>query len=105
VIAVAGGDALVVPTLQGDQMDLVTIVGALVLVTSMVLPDSPAALVFLVVVSGGWLPSAPSDLPLALVVTGIALLVLHLACAFAGQLPSYAEVSGRAVRRQPRTRH
>jgi hypothetical protein len=100
VIAVAGIVALVVPALQPwHQLDLVTIIGVLALMTSVTFPDSAAALFFLVVVTGGWLLRAPSDLSWELVVTAIALLVMHLACAFAGQIPSYAQADPRALRR------
>lgn len=99
-IAVAGAVALVVPGLQSwDQMDLVPIAGALMLLACVALPDSAAGLIFLVVVAGGWLLRAPSKLTLGLVLTGIALLVVHLASAFAGQIPSYARVSRRALRK------
>ena len=99
-VALAGAVALVLPGLQSwDQMDLVPILGALLLVISVVIPDSAAALCFLVVVAGGWLLRAPSDLNWGLVVTGIALLVVHLASAFAGQLPSYVRVSRQALRK------
>jgi hypothetical protein len=99
-VAVAGVVALVLPGLQTwDQMDLIPILGALMLVMSVALPDSAAALIFLTVVAGGWLLRAPSELTWPLVVTGIALLVVHLASAFAGQIPSYARVSRSALRK------
>ena len=99
-IAVAGAVALVLPGLQSwDQTDLIPIAGTVLLVVSIVLPDSAAALMFLVVVAGGWLLRAPSELSWDLVVTGIALLVVHLASAFAGQIPSYARVNPQALRK------
>lgn len=100
VIAGAGIVALVVPAVQPwHQIGLVTTIGVLVLITSVVLPDSAAALFFLVVVAGGWLLRAPKGPTWGLVVTAIALLVMHLACAFAGQLPSFVRVRRRALRR------
>lgn len=99
-ILLAGVVALVLPGLQPwDQMDLIPLVGAPMLLICVVLPDSAAALVFLVVVAGGWLARAPNEVSWVLVVTGIALLVVHLASAFTAQLPSYAQVSGQALRR------
>lgn len=99
-IAVAGGVALLMPGLQSwDQMDLVPILGGLLLVICMALPDSAAGLCFLVVVAAGWLLRAPSDLNWGLAVTGIAILVVHLASAFAGQFPSYARVGRQALRK------
>ncbi|GAA1556644.1 hypothetical protein GCM10009789_07480 [Kribbella sancticallisti] len=99
-LAAAGAVALVVPGLQSwDQMDLVPILGAFLLVISVLLPDSAAPLCFLVVVTAGWLFRATGDLTLGLVITGIAVLVAHLAAAFAGQIPSYARVSRSALRR------
>ena len=51
VIAVAGAVALVVPAVQSwDQMDLVPLVGGPMLLASVVLPDSLAGLVFVLVV-------------------------------------------------------
>lgn len=69
------------------------------LLACIALPDSAAGLIFLIVVAGGWLLRAPSELTLGLVLTGIALLVVHLASAFAGQIPSYARVNRRALRK------
>lgn len=99
-ILLAGVVALVVPGLQPwDQMDLIPLLGAPLLLVCVALPDSAAALAFLVVVSGGWLLRAPGEITWAVVVTGIALLVVHLASAFAAQVPSYARVSRQALRR------
>lgn len=99
-IGLAGLVALVLPGLQSwDQMDVIPLIGAPLLLASVVLPDSTAALLFLVTVSIGWLLRAPSEVGSAVVVTGIALLVVHLASAFAGQIPSYGQVSKRALRR------
>jgi len=99
-IAVAGVIALVLPGLQSwDQMDLVFILGAAMLLAAVALPDSLAALLFMAVVAGGWVFRAPPDPTWALVVTAIALLVVHLASAFAGQLPSYARAGLLTLRR------
>ncbi|NEA36561.1 hypothetical protein [Streptomyces sp. SID13031] len=99
-IAVAGLVALVLPGLQPwDQMDAIPVAGSFLLVACVLLPDSLAALMFLIVVCGGWLMRAPSDLTYAVVLTGIALLVVHLASAFAGQIPSYAVVGRQAMRK------
>lgn len=99
-IAAAGLVALVLPGMQAwDQMDAIPVAGAFLLIACVMLPDSLAALLFLVVICAGWLMRAPNDLSLTLVLTGIALLVVHLASAFAGQMPSYA-VAGRNVLRK-----
>lgn len=100
VIAVAGAVALVVPALQSwDQPDLVAIVGVPLLLAVVVLPDSLAAMVFMLLVAVGWLLRGPGELSWSLVVTAIALVVVHLATAFAAQLPSYARVHRAALRR------
>jgi uncharacterized membrane protein len=100
VIAVAGAVALVLPGLQSwDQMDAIPIAGSMLLIACVMLPDSLAALVFLLTVCAGWLLRAPNELSWVVVVTGIALLVVHLASAFAGQIPSYATVGHDALRK------
>jgi hypothetical protein len=100
VVAIAGTVALVVPTVQSwDQLDLVPLLGVPLLLVSIVLPDSTAAGIFLVVVAGGWIARAPGEVGFSVVVTAIALLVVHLAAAFAAQIPSYGKVSRRALRR------
>lgn len=99
-IAGAGLVALVLPGVQSwDQMDAIPLAGAFLLVACVMLPDSLAALLFLATICLGWLMRAPNGLSWDLVLTGIALLVVHLASAFAGQLPSYA-VAGRQVLRK-----
>ncbi len=100
VIAVAGAVALVVPALQSwDQLDLIPLIAVPMLVASVVLPDSLAGLVFLLVVAAGWLIRAPGEMSWSLAVTAIAVLVVHLASAFAAQVPSYARVHRDALRR------
>jgi len=100
VIAVAGAVALVVPALQSwDQADLIPLIAVPLLVASVVLPDSVAGLVFLLVIAAGWLMRAPGEMSWSLAVTAIALLVVHLASAFAAQVPSYARVHRDALRR------
>lgn len=100
VIAVAGVVALVVPALQSwDQPDLVAIVGAPLLLAVVVLPDSLAAMVFMLLVALGWLMRGPGELSWSLVLTAIAVVVVHLAGAFAAQLPSYARVHRTTLRR------
>lgn len=100
VIAAAGAVALVVPALQSwDQADLIPLIAVPMLVASVVLPDSVAGLVFLLVIAAGWLMRAPGDMSWSLAVTAIALLVVHLASAFAAQVPSYARVHRDALRR------
>ncbi|RZT28230.1 hypothetical protein EV649_2007 [Kribbella sp. VKM Ac-2569] len=100
VIAVAGAVALVVPSVQSwDQADLVPIVGAASLLCTVVLPDSLAAMMFVLVVTLGWLMRAPGVPSWSLALTSVALVVVHLAAAFAGQLPSYARVHRAALRR------
>jgi hypothetical protein len=100
VIAVAGAVALVVPAVQSwDQLDLIPLVGVPMLLATIVLPDSLAGFVFLLVVALGWLVRAPAEVSWSLVVTAVALVVVHLATAFAAQLPSYARVHPAALRR------
>ncbi|GAA1592324.1 hypothetical protein GCM10009804_55850 [Kribbella hippodromi] len=100
LIAAAGTVALVVPTIQPwDQLDLVPILGVPLLLTTVVLPDSLAGLMFLLVVTLGWLTRAPADLTAGLVITAVALVILHLATAFTAQLPSYARLTPKALTR------
>ncbi|TWD82052.1 hypothetical protein FB561_3178 [Kribbella amoyensis] len=100
VIAVAGAIALLVPAIQPwDELDLVPVLGIPLLVACVVLPDSAAALAFLVVVAGGWVIRAPADIGVGVVVTAIALVAVHLASAFAGQIPSFGRVGRGALRR------
>ncbi|WP_432888640.1 hypothetical protein ACQPYH_08150 [Kribbella sp. CA-245084] len=100
VIAVAGAVALVVPAVQSwDQLDLIPLVGVPMLLATIVLPDSLAGFVFLLVVALGWLMRAPAEISWSLVLTAVALVLVHLAAAFAAQLPSYARVHPAALRR------
>lgn len=99
-IAVAGVVALLVPAVQSwDQMDLIPLIAIPMLAATVILPDSLAGLIFIVVVALGWLSRAPGEVSWSLVLTGIALLVVHLATAFTAQLPSYALVHQQALRR------
>lgn len=100
IIAVAGAVALVVPAVQSwDQLDLIPLVGVPMLVATVVLPDSLAGLVFLLIVTLGWLMRAPGEISWSLVLTALALVVVHLGTAFTAQLPSYARVHPAALRR------
>jgi hypothetical protein len=100
VVAFAGTVALVVPSLQSwDQLDLIPLIGVPMLVVTVVLPDSLAGLVFLLVVAFGWFMRAPGEVSWSLAVTAIALLAVHLASSFAAQVPSYARVHRNALRR------
>ncbi|MFF0344155.1 hypothetical protein [Kribbella sp. NPDC004875] len=100
VIAIAGAVALVVPALQSwDEMDLVPIVGAPLLLATLVLPDSLAGTGFLLLVGLGWLLRAPREVSWSLAITAMALVVVHLATAFAAQLPSYVRIRPAALRR------
>jgi hypothetical protein len=56
-------------------------------------------MIFLLVVVLGWLMRGPGAPSWSLVLTAMALVVVHLAAAFAGQLPSYARVHRAALRR------
>jgi hypothetical protein len=99
-IAVAGAVALLVPAVQSwDQLDLIPLIAIPMLVATVVLPDSLGGLMFIVVVALGWVSRAPGEVSWSLVVTGIALLVVHLAAAFTAQLPSYALVHQQSLRR------
>ncbi|GAA2802059.1 hypothetical protein [Kribbella solani] len=100
VIAATGTIALVVPAIQPwDQLDLVPILGVPLLLTTVVLPDSFAGLMFLLVVAIGWLIRAPATLTAGVAITAVALVVLHLATAFTAQLPSYARLTPKSLRR------
>jgi hypothetical protein len=99
-IAVAGAVALLVPAVQSwDQLDLIPLIAIPMLAATVVLPDSLAGLIFIVVVALGWVSRAPGEVSWSLVLTGIALLVVHLATAFTAQLPSYALVHKQSLRR------
>ncbi|MEV0285369.1 MULTISPECIES: hypothetical protein [unclassified Kribbella] len=99
-IAVAGAVALVVSAVQPwNQLDMVPLAGIPLLVATVVLPDSLAGVIFMIVVAGGWLIRAPAEVGWGVVLTGIGLLVVHLATAFAAQVPSYALVHRDALRR------
>lgn len=100
VIAVGGLVAIVVPASRPwDQLGLIPWLAVPLLVVCIALPDSAAALVFLLVVAGGWLLRAPGEVGWDVAATGIALLAVHLASAFAAQIPAYAQVEARALRR------
>jgi hypothetical protein len=100
IVVVAGAVAMSVSGLQPwDQLDLIPLIAVPMLLATVALPDSPAALVFVLVVAVGWLMRAPAEVSWSLVLTGIALLVVHLATAFTAQIPSYARVHRQALRR------
>lgn len=100
VIALAGAVAIVVPTVQPwDQLDLVVYLAVPLLLAAVVVPDSVAATLFLLVTTLGWLMRAPATVTWSLTITAMALATLHLAAAFAAQLPSYAQVHPNALRR------
>ncbi|WP_433166391.1 hypothetical protein [Kribbella sp. CA-247076] len=100
VIAIAGGVALLVSAVQPwDQLDLIPLVAIPMLVATVVLPDSLAGVIFIVVMAGGWLMRAPAEVGWSLALLAIALLMVHLATAFSAQLPSYALVHKQALRR------
>lgn len=100
VIALSGAVALVVSAVQPwDQLDLVPYVGVPLLLVAVVLPDSLAATVFMLVIALGWMLRAPAAVSWSLVLAAVALVVLHLSSAFAAQLPSYARVHRSALRR------
>ena len=99
-ISVAGGVALLVSAVQSwDQLDLIPLIAIPMLLATVVLPDSLAGVIFIVMVAVGWVIRAPSEVSWSVVLTGIALLVVHLATAFAAQVPSYALVHRQALRR------
>jgi hypothetical protein len=100
MIALAGTVAILVPTVASwDQLDLVLILAIPLLIATVVAPDSLAGVMFLLTVTIGWVIRAPAEISWGLVVTAIALVVVHLATAFAAQLPSYVRVERRALRR------
>ncbi|MFB6726513.1 hypothetical protein ACFCV3_40465 [Kribbella sp. NPDC056345] len=99
-IAVGGAVAIVVPGTAGwDQLDLVPLLAIPLLAATVILPDSLAGVLLLLTVTLGWLVRAPAEISWQLVVTGIAVVVTHLATAFAAQLPSYVRIERRALRR------
>ncbi|MEU4608800.1 hypothetical protein AB0F43_37925 [Kribbella sp. NPDC023972] len=99
-VAAAGGLALLVSAVQPwEQLDLIPLVAIPMLLATVVLPDSPAGLLFIVAVAGGWLMRAPGEVSWSLALVAISLLVVHLATAFAAQVPSYALVHRQALRR------
>jgi hypothetical protein len=100
LIAVAGAVAVVVPASRPwDQLDIVPWIAVALLAACVILPDSVAGLLFLLTISGGWLLRATDDIGWDVVVTGIALLTVHLSAAFAAQVPSYAKVEWGAAER------
>jgi hypothetical protein len=99
-IAAAGAVAVLLPASRPwDELDLIPILAVPLLLVCVVLPDSAAPLFFILVVAAGWLQRAPNGVSWDVVLTGIALLVVHLASAFAAQFPSYARVERRALRK------
>ncbi len=73
VVLMAGAVALAVSGLQPwDQLDLIPLIAVPMLLATVALPDSPAALVFILVVAVGWLMRAPGEISRSLVLTGIA---------------------------------
>ncbi|GAA0608025.1 hypothetical protein HPO96_31320 [Kribbella sandramycini] len=100
LIAIAGTVAIVLPgALPWDQLDLIPILAVPLLIATIAIPDSLTALLFVLTVLIGWLMRAPAELGWGVVVTGIALLLVHLATAFTAQLPSYVRVGRKALRR------
>jgi uncharacterized membrane protein len=99
-VAVAGGVALLVSAVQPwEQLDLIPLLAIPLLLATVVLPDSLAGLLFIVAVAGGWMMRAPAEVSWSLALVGISLVVVHLATAFAAQVPSYALVHRQALRR------
>jgi hypothetical protein len=99
-IAAAGTVAVLLPASRPwDELNLIPVLAVPLLLVCVVLPDSAAPLFFILVVAAGWLQRAPSGVGWDVVLTGIALLVVHLASAFAAQFPSYARVERRALRK------
>ncbi len=100
LILLAGLVALLVSVLPSFDYPELLLYGAVpVLLWCVLQPDSTAALVFIAVVGGGWAIRAPGDVGWDVVVLALAFLLLHLASAVAGQLPEYAAVAPRALRR------
>jgi len=99
-ILAAGAVALSVEVAQPwDAMDAAVVLTVLVLPAAALAPDSPAPLGFVLLAVLGWLGRGPATPGWPLVEVTLALLVLHLAAAFAGQFPAEAEVSGAVLRR------
>jgi len=99
-ILLAGAVALLVEVAQPwDAMDAVVLVTVVVLPLAVLAPDSPAPLGFVVLIVLGWLSRAPSAPGWPVVEVALALLVLHLAAAFAGQFPADADTGGAVLRR------
>ncbi len=100
LILLAGAVALLVAVLRPfDYPDMFGYAALAVLLWCVLQPDSPAALLFIGLVGIGWAMRAPGTIGWDTVVIAIAFLLLHLASAFAGQLPEYAAVAPGTPRR------
>jgi hypothetical protein len=93
VILLAGLFAIGVEASQPwDALDLALIVAVVGLLLSVGAPDTPAPLIFIAAVAVGWLTRGPVTGGWPVLIVTLSLLVVHLACAFAAQFPSYAAV-------------
>lgn len=81
-----------------DAMDLLVVLATITLPLAVLAPDSPAPLAYVLFVVLDWLGRAPATPGWTAVQVALALLVLHLAAAFAAQFPAEAEVSGPVLR-------
>jgi hypothetical protein len=100
VIFLAGVAALVLLGSQSwNVADIVWYFAIPLLLVSTTSPDTPAGLCFIGVVSLDWLVESSARPGWPVVVFAIVLVVMHLASAYAGQIPSYAASNWRAVRK------
>ena len=100
VIFLAGVAALVLLSAQSwNVADIVWYFAIPLLVVSTTSPDTPAGLCFIGVVALDWVIESSSQPGWQVVVFAIVVVVMHLASAYAGQIPSYAASGLKAVRK------
>jgi hypothetical protein len=100
VILLSGVAALVRLGAQSwNVADVVWYVAIPLLVLSTTSPDTPAGLCFIGVVAVDWVVESPGRPGWQVVVFAVVLVVMHLASAYAGQIPSYAASGLRAIRK------
>lgn len=79
--------------------DLVWVTALPLLLACTVLPDSAASVCFIGIIGADWVIQSDGRPGVPIVVCALLLVVLHLASAYAGQVPSYAASSPAAVRK------
>jgi hypothetical protein len=100
VILLAGVAALVLLSAQSwNVADIVWYLAIPLLLVSTTSPDTPAGLCFIGVVALDWVIESSSRPGWQVVLLAVVLLAMHLASAYAGQIPSYAASGLEAVRK------